>query len=173
LIDTGLNMESASNTNVSAEELDELTVRCLVLPLHGLSLLVPNTIVAEVIDYKPSESAGHMPEWMVGMLSWRGRNVPVVSFERLLGQEAATYHEGRRYVVCNTLNANSRMPFIALEVQGIPHLTMVSNVMLEEDPEKRSEPAILASLRLSEESVIVPNIDVMEKMLEHLGIAAG
>jgi hypothetical protein len=35
------------------------------------------------------------------------------------------------------------------------------------------EPAILANLRLQGESVIVPNIDVMEKMLERLGITAG
>jgi chemosensory pili system protein ChpC len=166
-------MEAANYSAMTGEELDELTVRCFILPLYGMSLLVPNTIVAEVIDYKPAQSAGHMPEWMIGMLSWRGRNVPVISFERLLGQETASYNEGRRYIVCNTLNANPRVPFIALEVQGIPHLTMVNNAMLEQDSEEQREPAILANLRLSEESVIVPNIDVMEKMLEHLGIAAG
>lgn len=166
-------MNAATNSTLSAEELDELTVRCLVLPLYGMSLLVPNTIIAEVIDYKPAEAAGHMPEWMVGMLSWRGRNVPVISFERLLGQDTGSYHEGHRYIICNTLNGNSRMPFFALEIQGIPHLTMVKNSMLEYDSEGKREPAVLASLRLSEESVIVPNIDVMEKMLEHLGIAAG
>lgn len=166
-------MEAANYRAVTEEELDELTVRCLVLPLYGMSLLVPNTIVAEVIDYKPAQSAGHMPEWMIGMLSWRGRNVPVISFERLLGQDTASHNEGRRYIVCNTLNGNPRVPFIALEVQGIPHLTMVNNAMLEQDSEEHREPAILANLRLSEESVIVPNIDVMEKMLEHLGIAAG
>jgi len=160
--------------SLTPEQLDEITVRCLVLALHDMSLLVPNTMVAEVIDYKPSEATGHMPEWMVGMLSWRGRNVPVISFERLLGQTPSVHSEERRYVICNTMNANQRIPFIALEVQGIPHLTLVKNDMLEHDNSGQTrEPAVLANLRLNEESVIVPNIDVMEKMLEHLGIAGG
>lgn len=166
--------QTAKEKSAAAQSQDEITVRCLVLPLHDMSLLVPNTMVAEVIDYKPAEAAGHMPAWMVGMLSWRGRNVPVISFERLLGQGTAVHHEERRYVVCNTLNGNPRIPFIAMEIQGIPHLTMVNNDMLEQDSGSQSrEPAVMASLRLNEESVIVPNIDVMEKMLEHLGIAGG
>ncbi|MCW8827569.1 MAG: chemotaxis protein CheW [Gammaproteobacteria bacterium] len=168
-------MEHAAQSHtLSSQELDELSVRCLVLPLSSLTLLVPNTLVAEVIDYRPAESAGHMPEWMTGMLSWRGRNVPVISFERLLGDTVESPAQERRYVICNTLNNNERIPFIALEVQGIPHLTQVSNTMLDYDTEDRqSEPAVLARLRLDEESVTVPNVDVMEKMLEHLGFAAG
>lgn len=166
--------QTARGNKITAEEIDELTVRCLVLPLYNMSLLVPNTLVAEVIDYKPAEAAGHMPEWMIGMLSWRGRNVPVISFERMLGQDTAFRNEERRYVVCNTLSGNPRMPFIAVEIQGIPHLLMVKNEMLERVAENQQhEPAVLDHLRLNEESVIVPNIDVMEKMLEHLGIAAG
>jgi chemosensory pili system protein ChpC len=92
----------------------------------------------------------------------------------LIGDDRASRGEGRRYVICNTLNGSPRVPFIALEVMGIPHLTLVKNEQLETDESNaRGEPAVLANLRLNEESVIVPNIDVMEKMLEHLGIAAG
>ncbi len=164
---------TAEKYAMSAEELDELTVRCLLLPLYNMSLLVPNTMVAEVTEYRSPETAGHMPEWMLGVTSWRGKNLPVISFEHLIGHEVAFRSEERRYVICNTLSGNSRIPFIALEVQGIPHLVQVTNQELEKDSENEaSEPAILANLRLNEESVIVPNIDVMEKMLEHLGIAA-
>lgn len=170
-------MEHAAQSHtLSSQELDELSIRCLVLPLSSLTLLVPNTLVAEVIDYRPAESAGHMPEWMSGMLTWRGRSVPVISFERLLGDTVEFPAQERRYVICNTLNNNERMPFIALELQGIPHLTQVSNTMLDYDPDpegSQSEPVVLARLRLNEESVMVPNIDVMEKMLEHLGFAGG
>lgn len=80
--------------------------------------------------------------------------------------------EETRFIVCNTLSGNNRIPFIALQVEGIPHLLQVDNTMLEMDGEiEQTEPAVQAYLRLQGESVIVPNIDVMEKMLEHLGIA--
>lgn len=163
---------SAKPQALTPQELDELSVRCLLLPLNTTSLLVPNTLVAEVIDDRPIEETPNMPAWMLGMLSWRGRDVPVISFEKLLGRETGSAAEERRLVVCNTLNGNAQLPFIVLEVLGIPHLTMVSNKMLEPDSgEEQHEPVVQARLRLNEESVIVPSIDVMEKMLEHLGFA--
>jgi chemosensory pili system protein ChpC len=166
-------MATATDKPRTTDKIADLVVRCLVLPLNNVSLLVPNTLVAEVIDYKATESAGQTPEWLTGMLPWRGQSVPVISFERLIGRQASLINEGRRYVICNTINPESRVPFIALEVQGIPHLMLVKNEMLEHDSRShQAEPAVLAHLRLNEESVLVPNMEVLEKMLVHLGIAA-
>lgn len=166
--------QAAQSQALSEEELNDLTVRCLLLPLYNMTLLVPNTMVAEVIDYKPADSAAQMPEWITGILPWRGKNIPVVSFEHLLGQDVIFRSDDNRYVICNTLNGNARVPFIAIEVQGIPYLSMVNNEMLEPDNENNDEePAVLVSLRLNKERVIVPNLDVFEKMIEHLGIIAG
>jgi len=165
--------ESATDKQAAEQAADEVIVRCLILPLNNVSLLVPNTMVAEVIDYRAAEAAGQTPDWLTGMLAWRGRNLPVISFERLLGRQTALLNEGRRYVVCNTLNGNPKLPFVALEVQGIPHLIVVNSEMLEHDSKnQQSETAVLAHLRLNEESVLVPDMDVLEKMLMHLGIAA-
>ncbi|MGM0594360.1 MAG: chemotaxis protein CheW [Pseudomonadota bacterium] len=164
--------QAAKSDKLTQEQIEDLTVRCLLLPLHEMMLLVPNTLVAEVMEFRPAEPTQNMPEWLSGMLSWRGRNVPVISFERLLGREVAVRSEERRYVICNTLNGNPRLPFLALEVVGIPHLSLVKNdALISDEGDTEREPAVLANLRLNEESVIVPNIDVMEKMLEHLGIA--
>jgi chemosensory pili system protein ChpC len=139
-----------------------------------MALLVPNTVVAEVIDYREVEQTPNMPEWLPGMISWRGRRVPLISFEKLLGQELAFHSEETRFVICNTLNGNANIPFIALQIEGLPHLSVVGSDMLEtEDEAPHYERAIQAYLRLNGESVIVPNIDVLEKMLEHLGISAG
>ena len=167
-------MVEAATSSLTDEELAELKVRCLSLPLHNMTLLLPNTVVAEVIDYKEPEIAPQMPEWLEGMVSWRGRNVPVISFEKLLGQEQAFHSDETRYVVCNTLNGNPHVPFIILRIDGIPHLSLVSSDMLEMDSEEaHPERAVQAYLRVRGESVIVPNIDVLERMLEHLGISAG
>ncbi len=166
-------MANVANKQSTADKIADLVVRCLVLPLNNVSLLVPNTLIAEVIDYKAAEATENAPTWLTGILSWRGRSVPVISFERLLGRQAALLNEDRRYVVCNTINPESKIPFIALEVQGIPHLVLVKNEMLEHDSKgHQTEPAVLAHLRLNEESVLVPNMEVLEKMLVHLGITA-
>lgn len=166
--------DSLTTRPLSDEELDELKIRCLTLPLHGMRLIIPNTVIAEVLDYRAPEQAANLPEWMLGILSWRGRGVPVIAFEKLLGKEQGMRTEETRLVVCNTINGNTRIPFIALQVEGIPHLIQVDNNMLAHDNDiEHNEPAVLAYLRLQGESVILPNIDVMEKMLEHLGITSG
>lgn len=166
--------ESVTTTPLSEEELAELKVRCLTLPLHGMTLMLPNTVVAEVLDYREPEKKANLPDWMLGMLSWRGRAVPVIGFERLLGKELGRRTEETRFIVCNALSGNMRIPFIAIQIEGIPHLVQVDNSMLAQDSDAgQAEPSVLAHLRLQGESVIVPNIDVMEKMLEHLGITAG
>ncbi len=165
-------MLETTNT-LSDEELAELTIRSFTLPLNNMTLLVPSTVIAEVLDYREVEPTGHMPDWLLGMLSWRGRNVPVVCFEKMLGQEQPERKSGTRYVVCNTLNGSTRIPFIAMQIEGMPHLRMVTNEMLTVDSDSvGNDPVVEAYLLLQGGKVILPNMDVMEKMLENLGISA-
>lgn len=167
-------VENTEVASLTEQELAELKVRCLTLPLHGLTLMLPNTVIAEVTEYRDPVKAANVPEWMLGMISWRGVSVPVIAFEKLLGQEQTILSEETRFIVCNTLRGNSRIPFIAMKVEGIPHLVQVDNSMLEYDKDvQQTEPVVEAYLRLQGESVIVPNIDVIERMLEHLGITTG
>lgn len=155
------------------EELAALTVHSFTLPLNNMTLLLPSSVVAEVLDYREVASLAHMPDWLLGMLPWRGQNVPLFCFERLLGKESTGHTARTRYVVCNTLNGSSRVPFIAIQVDGMPHLHVVTNSTLSKDSQATvNEPVVQAYLRLQGESVIVPNLDVMEKMLERLGISA-
>lgn len=166
-------MVETAAQQLSEEELAAITVRCLTVELYGMSLLLPNTLVAEVTDLMAATEAAHAPEWLTGFVSWRGRSVPLVSFEQLLGMDFRSRHDESRMVILNTLNDNPRVPFIAMEIQGLPRLSVLKHGMLEYDEnEKTSEPVILSSLRIEGESMIVPNVDVIERMLEDLGISA-
>lgn len=157
---------------LSEEELAEITVRCLSVDLHGMNLLLPNTLVAEVTEITTVTAAAHAPEWLAGFVSWRGRSVPLVSFEQLLGHETWHRHGGSRMVILNTLNTDPRIPFIAMEIQGLPRLSLLKHGMLDYDEGgKHNEPVVLSILRVEGESMIVPNIDVIERMLEELGIS--
>jgi chemosensory pili system protein ChpC len=158
---------------LSEEELAAITVRCLIVELYGMSLMLPNTLVAEVTDLMAATEAAHAPQWLTGFVSWRGRSVPLVSFEQLLGLDTRSRHDESRMVILNTLNENPRIPFIAMEIQGLPRLSLLKHGMLEYDENERArEPVILSSLRIDGEPMLVPNIDVIERMLEDLGISA-
>ena len=166
-------MADMAEQQMSDEELADLRVRCLTLDLHGLEILLPNTLVAEVTESTEVSAAANTPDWLSGFVSWRGRNVPLVSFEQLLGVDTAGHHDSGHMVVLNTLNNNPQVPFIAIEIQGLPRLSSLQHGDVEYDEnEKNAEPVVLSGLRIEGESVIVPNIDVIERMLENLGISA-
>jgi chemosensory pili system protein ChpC len=166
-------MVESTAQQLSEEELAAISVRCLAVDLYGVNLLLPNTLVAEVTEITTVNRAAHAPEWMAGFVIWRGRSVPLVSFEQLLGMEALHRHDDNRMVILNTLNGNLRVPFIAMEIQGLPRLSLVKHGMLEFDEgEKNSGHVVLSTLRVEGESMIVPNIDVIERMLEELVITA-
>ena len=166
-------MAEMAEQAMSEEELADLSVRCLTLDLHGLKLLLPNTLVAEVTETIEVKPAGNTPDWLSGFVTWRGRNIPVIVFEELLGMETAGRHDDSRMVVLNTLNNNPRVPFIAMEIQGLPHLSLLKHGMLEYDENANTdERVILTAMRIDGESLLVPNLDAIERMLEGLGISA-
>ncbi len=58
----------------------------LLVPLAGERLIVPRACVAEVIGYQPPAEMTNAPPWYLGVVSWGGQSVPVVSFEGAFGQ---------------------------------------------------------------------------------------
>ena len=68
--------------NAAAEELYSLLV-----PLAEDRLIVPRACVAEVVRYsKPVQEPGSQ-NWMLGIINWNGRALPVVSFAGTIGKD--------------------------------------------------------------------------------------
>ena len=58
----------------------------LLVPLLDERLLVPRACVAEVTSFQPLQEMPGAPPWYLGIQSWNGRGVPVVSFEGACGK---------------------------------------------------------------------------------------
>jgi chemosensory pili system protein ChpC len=156
---------------MGSEAVEELMVRCLQLPLRGLQLLVPNTTVAEVTGYLAPESMPQAPRWLLGTILWRGISAPLISYELLLGRESTLHSAHRRIAIINSLSANSLLPFIAVEIQGIPRLVQVKEDMLRvRDSDSDKKPMVASSVTLEGKHTIIPDLEVIEKMLLQLGI---
>jgi len=140
------------------------TLHCLLIPLQEGKILLPNTAVAEVITYATPEPVENAPDWMLGNIVWRDEKVPLLSFELVSGV-GTQEHSARRIAVLNTLNGNSRLPYIALLIQGIPQLRLIqeSSIVVTEMDSKTD--AVAASIDFAGESVLIPDLDVLEQRL--------
>ena len=158
----------------AADPTADISVRSLLIPLSGMMLVLPNTAVAEVADYQEPHRTPDAPGWLLGIMPWRGRAVPLLAFEQFVGLSAGAGGVHARAVICNTLNGNSHMPFIAVLAQGIPRLLEVKADMLELGEKGEGDSmAVAARVQLAGQEGVIPDLDVLERLLGQLGIKAG
>lgn len=137
-------------------------LRAQLIPMHNLSLLLPNTAVAEIIDYTAPAPAEGAPAWLLGHVAWRDRTLPLVCFETLCGRAAPEAGRSCRIAVLNTLNGQPDLPFVGVVTRGVPHLLRVAEGDLEEETGIELNPLIHCQLQIRGDQAIIPNLDALE-----------
>ncbi len=137
------------------------SVRSMWVPLNGVNMLVPNVAIAEVINFQPLDLIQEDPEWLLGRLSWREQNLPVISMESLCGYKLPQTERGARISVLNSVQASSEMPFYAIVTSDIPRLIHVSADDLGESlAAGRNLPDSIADcVQIGNEEAIILNLD--------------
>lgn len=142
-------------------------IRSIFLPLQTGSLLVPNSVVAEVISYREPEPVINMPDWVLGAVSWRQRSLYLLSFDRILGEPLREAGIRRRIAVCHTLRSDNTLPYVAILTNAIPRLVRISESVLEPlaDDYATDELPITCALRVHDEEAWIPDLDRLQAML--------
>lgn len=153
------------------------TVASQMIPLEGEHLLLPNTAVAEIIGHTKANAlpaaVKDAPDWLIGMLAWRGLSVPLLSFEVLMGGTLVEAGPRARIAVVNAIGDQTLLPFFAVATQGIPRLVQVDNERIstvEDDAE--DNPAVHCHVVVDGEVAMIPNIEYIETSLADV-FAAG
>lgn len=138
-----------------------------VLPMQKQAVILPGDAVAEVIPYEPLQRILDTPNWFLGLLGWRGVQVPVVSFEMLTVERASfslvSVASASLAIVRGNTDQTS-LPFYALVAQThpVPH-TITAEMLFETgDPVERTE---IAKVRFNNDVLSVPNLDYLEAAL--------
>lgn len=138
----------------------------MLIPLRAGRLLLPNATVAEVIGYREPDPLARAAVWLQGRVNWQQRELPVVDFERLLGQRDAKSGIRQRIVVCYAFDPQSRWPLFGLVAQGIPRLLRLSRENVESARGSRpGESAVRMLLSVAGEELIVPDLDYLQAQL--------
>jgi chemosensory pili system protein ChpC len=145
------------------------TLNCLLIPLEGMMVVLPNSAVAELVPYVAPTPVAGAPDWFLGVAEWRERRIPVVSFEAATGGRAATAKADSRLLVLNTLQGNPKLPYIAIVTQAIPRLQVLRESSLTAgNGASRGGQSVAAYVELGGQNVAVPDIDDLERRLMRL-----
>ncbi len=152
---------------VVAEDTDELA--CVLIPLADAHLLLPSVTVAEILPWRRVRRTPEMPNWCLGMLGWRGENLPVVQFELINGAgDKIAARNGRCLVVMNRTRHRSGRAFYAISAAGLPRIVHLTDEDVVNLP-VRLGPAETANVRLGTEAAVIPNLSYIEESLRQIG----
>lgn len=90
-------------------------VHALEIPIGDIALLVPSACIAEVINPGDLSPLPCAPSWVVGVIGWRSRAVPVVSFERLLDKPQSASTARSKFIVLYPLPGCKPWKFFAIQ----------------------------------------------------------
>ena len=140
------------------------------VPLQKQGLLLPMSNVAEIIPYEPLQRVEETPDWFLGLLSWRGEQVPVASFE-MLTLECASFSlvsvASASLIIVKGLNDQEELPFYAIVSQTPPREIEVEEEMFfvtGEEPARTER----AKVRFENDIVSIPDLDYIEASLRNV-----
>lgn len=142
-------------------------IRTIMAPLTDGHVLLPNSAVAEVLGYTAPEPFKKSPPWLLGEIAWHGWQVPVISYETLL-KEDATYAASPkgRILIIKTLGESTQVNYIGLVIQGLPKLKKVTRSTLIEKQTTGLADTLFSEVSIDSQQALIPELGHLTRTVE-------
>lgn len=140
-------------------------IRAVLIPIEeDRKLLLPNTMVAEVLAMRSIDTLELDEKWVLGTVTWRGWDIPLIDFAALTGTtEDQNIDSSYNLAVLKSINHPESMPYFAVLSRGIPKLQLVSRGDMQLHEEKSINHNAIASLvSIQDEMADIPNMNYLE-----------
>lgn len=147
--------------------MDNKEIRTIMAPLTEGHVLLPNSAVAEVLNFTPLEPLKKAPPWLLGELAWRGWQVPVICYEQMTNNsDGNTVTSKTRILIIKTLGESTQVNYLGLVIQGLPRLKKVTpETLLEIETDKLPEIAFSA-VSIDDLHGFIPELGELTRMVE-------
>ena len=147
--------------------MSEAQIRALLTPLTSGHVLVPNSVVAEILEYSSPEPFNTAPAWLLGELEWHGWQVPVVSFLKLINKNNPdTVTKKSRILIIKTLGESTQLNYVGLLIQGLPKIKTVSAESLVESKLDVKSRVVFSEVNVDEIPALIPEIAMLTDIVE-------
>ncbi|MGD8384630.1 MAG: chemotaxis protein CheW [Lysobacterales bacterium] len=142
-------------------------IRTILAPLTEGFLLLPNSAVAEVLEYTAPVPFKEAPAWLLGELAWRGWQVPVISFRRLIDNDFQPVTTPKaRILIVKTLGESTQVYHIGLVIQGLPKLRKVTADSLVEEKTGEQHKALFSQVAVDDDQALIPELGYLTRIVE-------
>jgi chemosensory pili system protein ChpC len=107
------------------------------------------------------------PPWYAGIVSWSGRNVPVISFEGAFGQALPSISVRTRIVIFHAVGGQLQSGYFGMLTQGFPQLVRVNADVVRPDPSRSfaERSPVICQVRMVNETPLIPDLQRLEQMI--------
>lgn len=148
-----------------AKEISE--IRAILAPISGGRVMLPGSVVAEVIDISELRAIKAAPDWVMGEIDWQDWRVPLVSFAMLGGTaETETPDPKSRALIIKSLAEAAGTPYIGLLISGVPRLCSIKDSGLTEPDSASDYPCVFREVTFEERRVLIPELDQLLAFIE-------
>ncbi|MBT3832171.1 MAG: hypothetical protein HOB98_07455 [Gammaproteobacteria bacterium] len=138
-----------------------------ILEMQKQAVILPGDVIAEIIPYEPLQRMEDTPDWFLGLLGWRGIQVPVVSFEMMTVERASfslVSVASASLVIVRGDTDQALLPFYALVAQTHPvaHEVIDEMLLATGGMIERTE---IAKVRFNNDVLSVPNLGYLQEAL--------
>jgi chemosensory pili system protein ChpC len=148
-------------------------VHCMLIPAEDELLLLPTSVMAEVVDFQVPRAMENAPGWLLGEIEWDNRQVPVFSFSALInGRDVGEMPRKPKIMVLKSLADSARVPYIGIVLSGLPSPVTVKADELQETGDERKSLGVFRRVSLGDNHAIVPDIDRLTHLVTHAAFGA-
>jgi len=144
------------------------TIHCMLAPTEEDILLLPTSVLAEVVDYQQPSPMVEAPPWLIGQIEWEKRQVPVFSFFALInGGDPGEISSRSRIMVIKSLSESGRVPYLGVLLSDLPRMTNIKEFDLEQTGDKSKALGVFSRIKLEDMDAIIPDLDRLTHLITH------
>ena len=145
----------------------EKEIRTIMAALTDGHVLLPNSAVAEVLEFTSPNPIKKTPAWLLGELDWQGWQVPVICYEYLISDTKSNALTSKaRILIIKTLGESTQVNYIGLIIQGLPKLTKVTADTLVEQQGGDLPETVFSMEKIEELTAMIPEIGKLTAIVD-------
>ena len=147
-------------------------LRCLLITVQNGQVLLPSSLVVEVLPFATPLHLESAPPWVVGAMLWHNLTTPLISLGRLVFDVAPSADLNSRVIIVNTLGSDAHLPHFGILGMAPPRPVNLERheiqPMLEAAQPEEPRFGVLSWGRYEEQAVLIPDLDGIEAVLQPL-----
>jgi chemosensory pili system protein ChpC len=143
-------------------------IHCMLAPTEQETLLLPTSVIAEIIDFQSPSPMEAAPPWLLGQIEWNNRQVPVFSFSALINAVDAEETDAQsKILIIKSLAESARVPYLGILISDLPRMLNLTDSDIVQTGDEQKSLGVFSRIKLEDQAAIVPDLDRLTHLVTH------